>query len=196
MPSVVRGFRGFTIIELLIVVVIIGILVGAIVTASTVFISDARIKNTKTVLLVLRDALEQFKEDKPPITNIIQGDTASPQTPTYLKRYGLYPPDELDVYGKKGLPGSVGNYGYPLVGRNKGEIHPTINTKEAQQARMRFYTNSDPDHDALEHRDIAAMMLTLDLYSESASSMLSRIPTRNWSPGAVDKKGNPIQFLD
>jgi hypothetical protein len=62
---------------------------------------------------------------------------------------------------------------------------------------MRFSVNpANPADAAFEHRDLAAMILAIDLYCEPAKAILDRLPERNRSPGALGPNGDPIQFFD
>ena len=60
---------------------------------------------------------------------------------------------------------------------------------------MRFYTAGN-DAAEFEHRDLVAMILAIELYTESAAAILDKIPDGNRSPGILDTNGNPRQFLD
>jgi len=177
----------FTIVELLVVVVIIVILITAIVAASTTFINNARVKNTQAVLQIVRQAVEDFGREqaaKPTLVKQVQG------TASYRQRYGVFPPDELELFTPKGLPGSSTTTAVSLA------IGGATAVPEADYAAMRFYTNGDPAADAAEHRDIAALVLAMEMYSPAGWETLNHLPTRNWSAGAVDMDGFPSQFLD
>jgi prepilin-type N-terminal cleavage/methylation domain-containing protein len=191
--------RALTLVELLIVIVVIGILVSAILVASSGFINKGRANNTQSVLQIVADAAEEFKREqaaKPTITRFERpkkpgvGDL-SKATISYAERYGNYPPDELEVFSsanRAGLPGlatplSLAPGGAEVVG-------PTPPRWDA----MRFFKDGS-DADALENRDQAAMILAIETLSESASAILDRIPDRNRTPGPL-KDGNPALFLD
>jgi hypothetical protein len=61
---------------------------------------------------------------------------------------------------------------------------------------MRFYKNGTAD-DAVEHRDMLAMVVAIETLSESASAILDRIPDKNRSAGALSADGTtPALFLD
>lgn len=187
--------RGFTLLELLVVIVVISILVGAVLTASSLFINDARVKNTRAVLLVVRDALDQFKNDqstKPTVTRIVQG--TPPNATSYAARYGMYPPDELEVFSPYGLPGASASGKYSLAGPGTNTQPPA--TESGAFREMRFHRTGDDANDVFEHRDLAAMVLAIQLFSESADQILSRIPERNWTAGVLNNNGRPAQFLD
>jgi len=194
--------RALTLVELLIVIVVIGILVSAILVASSGFINKGRANNTQAVLQIVADAAEDFKREqaaKPTITRAKQTKNPSlgKQDPAvtsvlYTDRYGLYPPDELEVFSSIGLPGSTG--GIPpsrTLAPGGAEVSPP-----PPWDAMRFYKDGvDATKDALENRDQAAMILAIETLSESASAILDRIPDRNRTPGPL-KDGTPALFLD
>ena len=190
-----------TLVELLIVIVVIGILVSAILVASSGFINKGRSNNTQSVLQIVADAVEEFKREqtaKPTITRAKQqkmagvGDPAKPQV-FYTDRYGLYPPDELEVFSALGLPGSAPPPDSRSLAPGGAEvIAPGSSTP---WKALRFYRDGSPD-DAVENRDQAAMILAIETLSESASAILDRIPDRNRTPGPLDASGNPALFLN
>lgn len=184
----------FTLVELLVVIGIIALLVGAVLVAGSSVLNSGRVRSTRAVLQVIEHALDEFKrseEAKPTITRAIQGPA------DYRKRYGQYPPDELELFTPYGIPGSRG--GGPLTpgadSTRRPVVVPTASAKTAF-AIMDSYLTGKPEHDALEHRDLAAMLLTIELYATSAAEVLSHIPNSNWSDGPVDAAGKPVQFLD
>jgi len=186
---------------LLIVIVVIGILVSAILVASSGFINKGRSNNTQSVLQIVADAVEEFKREqtaKPTITRAKQqkmagvGDPAKPQV-FYTDRYGLYPPDELEVFSALGLPGSAPPPDSRSLAPGGAEvIAPGSSTP---WKALRFYRDGSPD-DAVENRDQAAMILAIETLSESASAILDRIPDRNRTAGALQADGTPALFLD
>jgi prepilin-type N-terminal cleavage/methylation domain-containing protein len=76
-----RAPCGFTLIEMLIVIAIIGILAGLLFPVVVMFRQDARIKATRMRLVNLRGALE-----------------------TYRSRFGDYPPSSLGPFGPGATP--------------------------------------------------------------------------------------------
>lgn len=193
-----------TLVELLIVIIVIGILVSSILVASSGFINKGRTNNTQAVLQIVADAVEEFKREqtaKPTFTRAKQTKDPSkgkqpdpPATPLmYTDRYGLYPPDELEVFTSNGLPGSTGAIPPSrTLAPGGAEVHaPT----QPPWSAMRFYKDGT-DADALENRDQAAMILAIETLSESASAILDRIPDRNRTPGPLSPGGNPALFLD
>lgn len=196
-----RRRRALTLVELLIVIIVIGILVSSILVASSGFINKGRTNNTQALLQIVADAVEEFKREqtaKPTITRANQpkkpgvGDP-SKTTISYGERYGNYPPDELEVFSSAngaGLPGSQ----VPRTLAPGGAV--IVPAPAPTWSPLRFYKVGDPMTDALEHRDQCAMIVAIETLSESAASILDRIPDKNRSPGALDADGKPALFLD
>jgi len=191
-----------TLVELLVVIVVIGILIGSILVASAGFIDKGRVNNTQALLQVVADAVEEFKREqttKPTITRAKQqkspgaGDPAKSQV-FYADRYGSYPPDELEVFTSTGLRGSTG----PIPpSRTLAPGAAEVAAPGATQPwdAMRYFNAGNPQPE-LEHRDQAAMILAIETLSESASAVLDRIPDRNRTPGPLAPDGKPAIFLD
>ena len=179
--------RALTLVELLVVIVIIVVLVGSVMVAGTSVINTAKQNNTKAILQIVADAVEEFKRERPGITRAKQRDGAGGVV-KYVRRYGLYPPDELEVFTDVGLPGSAPASGSLAVG--KASMVPG-----APYGAMRFFFDGSND-DLTEHRDLAAMIVAIETLSETAAAVLDRIPDRNRSPGLLDEAGKPAQFLD
>lgn len=183
--------RGFTMVELLVVIVIIVILFSAVLVAGTTLISKAKISSTRAVLTVVRDAVEQFKRDQeasPTITRAKQGSVK------YIDRYGYYPPDELEVFSPQGLPGS--GAGGKSLAPGGAKIVPTPQNN-VTYGSMRFYTRGlAPDEAAIEHRDLAAMIVAIEVSGRTAGAILDRIDERYRVLGPLDNSGDPMLFLD
>ncbi len=180
--------RGFTIIELLVVIVIITILVSAVLVVSTTVIEKGRINNTKAVLRVVADALEEFQREQ-------QDHRTITRRKAYRDRYGGYPPDELEVFTPGGIPNDPNPQSLAVGG---AEISPTA-AGNAGWDQMRFYSNGDPVKDSLEHRDLAAMIVAIETLSEKAALILGRLPKRNRTAGPLDTTKAPPEpslFLD
>lgn len=182
----------FTLVELLVVIAIITILASGLVVATTSVLNKARATNTQAVLEVVSDAIESFKReqlDHPRITRAIQGSGSNKVT--YKNRYGLFPPDELEVYTSLGLPGSK-----PPGGSLAGNNNIVPGPESTSWGPMRYYQNGIVEEDALEHRDLLALITAIELYSEAGAAALSKLPSRNRTAGPVDAKGDPSLFLD
>mgnify|MGYP001608904476 CR=1 FL=1 len=182
---------GMTLVELLIVIVIIGILISAVMVASTSLIGKSKTRNTQAVLQIVADAVEQFKRsetEKPTIT----------RNAAYKKRYGLYPPDELEVFsaGPSGVPGAVTPTG-SLATPAGSVIVPA--PQGVQYGPMKFYTGGDCTDStclAMEHRDLAALIVVIESQGGEAAAILDRISDRNRSVGVLDTNKLPAQFLN
>jgi Tfp pilus assembly protein PilE len=192
----VAARTALTMVELLIVMVVIAILVGSILAASSTFLNKSRTNNTQAVLNVVADAIEQFKRDqtaKPTIT-AWRYVPPPPDLPVkYSDRYGLYPPDELEVFTLAGVPGCKGAACISLA-VGGAAVAPPLATGSKYEP-MKFYTAGNPKPE-LEHRDLAAMIVTLELLNEAATSILDRLPDRNRTAGALGSDGKPSLFLE
>lgn len=172
----------FTLIELLIVMAIIGILVTAVFFASTTLINRAKTRKTQFALKIVNDALEEFRREAPSIITAGKG--------RYLSRYGKYPPDELEPFTDAGIPGCAPPCG-PLIPGGAAVIPKPSSDYPA----MLFYTNANAEPE-FEHRDIAAMILGIQIFGDQSSAILSDIPEDHWVDGPVDVAGVPLQYLD
>ncbi len=173
--------RAVTMVEILVVVVIIAILLGAVLTASSVLITKAETNNTEAILQVVDQALIAFEREQ-------KANPTLTRSSAYKKRYGLFPPDELEVFTAGGVPG--GKPGSRAPGR--ATMVPASFSKS-----MTFYSDlADPAHDPSEHRDLAAMILAIEILGDSSKAILDGIPDKNRTAGVVDKNGDPAQFLD
>ncbi len=185
---------GFTLIELLVVVAIILVLLAAIVHVGGWAFHKGQAKNTEAVLGILADACTQFKESAP-LGAVKQKSASASGIVTYAGRYGNYPPDELEIFSKHGLPGSDPKPpdGNPLI-PGGASIRPDLFPQPYDD--MKFYTTGAGAKPEFEHRDNAALVLAIELFSEEAASTLARIPSRNWKPVANDSGGKPLVYID
>lgn len=180
--------RGFTILELLVVMLILTILISTVVVVGTTVIQKGKVNNTKAVLQVVADALEEFKREQ-------QTHRTITKRKAYRNRYGDYPPDELEVFTPLGLPGSVPPPANRSLAVGRAPIVPTPGPTAWPD--MRFYANGDPLKDSLEHRDLAAMIVAIETMSEKAALILGRLPKRNRTSGPIDPAtGEPSLWLD
>jgi hypothetical protein len=110
----------------------------------------------------------------------------------YQTRYGSYPPDEVEVFTKAGLPGSSTG-GSLLPGGAKFIPAPASGTPP--YPAMEFYQAGNPAA-GLEHRDLAALIIAIEELAPKAAAILQKIPDSRWSAGILDPSGKPVQFLD
>ena len=183
-----RGAPAFTLVELLVVLVIITILVSAVLVGSTTLINRARSKKTELALQIVREAVEEFEREqtaRPTITRVRQG--AGSNEVRYGDRYGLYPPDELELFTEVGLPGSSPAAGSLAVGHSKSRPVVVVPAPSGGQGypQMQFHPAADQE---FEHRDLAALVLTIEMFGDASSTILEKLPDEYRVPGA--------QFLD
>ncbi len=171
-------------VELLIVIVIIGILISSILVASSSLIGKSKERNTQAVLQVVADAVEEFKREQLARATLTKNSD-------YKKRYGLYPPDELEVFTPAGVPVAAGA---ARSGNLAVPLESVMVPSEFPEA-MRFFTDHT-DADAKEHRDLAAMIVAIESYGDASAAILAKIPDRNRSAGSLDNDGRPNQYLD
>lgn len=173
-------------VELLIVIIVIGILVSSILVAASSLVGKSKERNTQSVLQVVADAVEEFKREQ----------TARPtltQKAAYKKRYGLYPPDELEVFAKNETTPGVP---FRLATPTGAAIVPA-----PPYEPMKFYSDSDcstAQCQATEHRDLAALIVAIETHGDASAALLAKIPDRNRSAGVLtsDNEKRPAQFLD
>ena len=176
-----RRALGFTMIELLVVFAVIAILFSAVLVGANTVLNKAKVRNTQAVLQVVRDALEEFRRESPMII------TAS----GYRVRYGEYPPDEIEPFSILGVPGGADGSLAP----GGAVFVPAPQGGGNEYGPMQFYTVGNTGAIG-EHRDLAGMILAIRELTQSAASILDRIPDSSWSTGILDEDGNPGQFLD
>lgn len=185
--------RGFTLVELLVVIVIIIILISSVLVATSAVFTKAKTTSTQAVLAVVQQAVEQFEREQKENSTLTKATQKAGDKPVeYRKRYGQYPPDELELFTHLGLPGSKEG---PTLGIGGATIHAPLPADDWPQ--MQFYPYVDPlEYNVFESRDLAAMIVAIELYSDTASAILDRIPNDNRHPGMFDNQGNPVLFLD
>lgn len=186
-----------TLVELLIVITIIAVLVGAVLVGGSGLIRRSRDNNTAAVLHLVNEAVEQFKREqtsKPTISGVTQPKQGG-GTVKYLDRYDRYPPDELEVFTARGLPGAqLGARPLTLAPGPAEIIAPT----PVDQWRALRYIKDGTDADAIENRDQLAMIVAIETMSDAASSILDRIPDKNRGTGPLSQDPNqqPLTFLN
>ncbi len=195
-PPIGGGARAFTLIELLAVFAIILVLISAILVGGPRLIGKARTRTTESLLRVVESAIEEFKREqteKPTLVSAKQRAAAGAWV-WYEKRYGKYPPDELEVFTSQGLPGSAPPPPNGSLALARASVLPTGEGEGYDE--MTFY-NGGGSKPETEHRDLAAMVLAIEMFSPKATMILDHIPASGRSRGAVNPTdGNPAQFLD
>ena len=184
-PARIASARAaFTLIELMVVMVIIVVLISALMVSSTALINRSRVSNTRAVFSLVQNAIDEFKREQ-------QTRATLTKSPSYTKRYGLYPPDELEGFTNLGVPNAASGKVVKLAPRG-AQILPA-----PPYTPMKFHTQglSLPEQ-AMEHRDIAALVLAIELYGDASKMILDGIPARNWKEGPVDSSGDPVAYLD
>ena len=188
-----RGSSGgrtaaFTLLELLVVMGIIAVLAASILVASHALIENSRARSTRAVLTIVQDALEQFKEEQSARSTLARSGA-------YQARYGYYPPDELEPFTAHGVPPDTGVAGPLTVG--KASVVPAPSGTGVFDRAMTFQIDGLSDADrATEHRDLAAMMLAVNMFSESAAEMIGHISGSHRTTGPTSATRAPLQFLD
>ncbi len=178
--------RALTLVELLIVIVIIGVLLSSILVAASHLIGRSKEQNTQGVLQIVSDAVEEFKREQIARATITKNSA-------YKKRYGLYPPDELEVFTAEGVPVPAGTTKTGSLATPSGSVI----LPKPPYSPMRFYADrSDLVADANEHRDLAALIVAIETHGDASAAILAKLPDRNLSAGALGADGNPSQFLD
>jgi prepilin-type N-terminal cleavage/methylation domain-containing protein len=189
--------RGFTLVELMVVMAVIAVLVGIVITVGSSLVDGSRTKATAGMLRIVSDAVQQFHRDQPMLISIRQNGPDGARL-AYKDRYGAYPPDELEVFTAVGLPGSVS----PPVNRSllpsRVSVLPSPEQTGGAYGTMKYRLVGRTSNDvATGHRDVAAMLLAIEQHSSTAWEIIQRIPSRYWSEGAADPASSlPTQFVD
>lgn len=162
--------------------VIIVILISAVLVATSTLVNKAKVSNTKAMLTIVRDAVEQFRREqtaKPTIARASQPPAvAGNPRIRYVDRFGHYPPDELEVFTPVGLPGSGPSGGTLAPGG--AEMFPAPTTNGGYNAMM-FYTKGLPEaQQPMEHRDLVAMIVAIQTLGDASSAILDGIQDRYW----------------
>lgn len=174
---------------------IISLLVAVLVTGAASLVGKGREKNTAAVLAVISNAVDQFEQEAPyaGVKQKAKPGLGIGGKVKYTDRYGNYPPDEMEVFSDEGLVGSDGPPDKRSIAPGKAVIVPA--PQPGSQYPPMMYTPKGLEEE--EYRDIAAMILAIELNSEAAKIMLDGIPDRNRSIGPVDPVSRkPTQFLD
>ncbi len=172
--------HAFTLIEMLVVMGIIAILAASIVVATSTVLEQQKARNTRTVLQIVSDAVEEFKREQTANGTITKNRA-------YRKRFGLYPPDELEWFTPVSPSGNTMAPG--------GAVMFPIPSGAGGYGPMRFYTDGT-SADAEEFRDQVAMIVAIEELGDASASMLDRLHDRSRKTLFDATTGNPAVFLD
>ena len=178
--------------------VIILILLSSVFVGASALLDKSKSRAAAAQLAVVESAIDEFKRNQTERPTIV---LATQQVDKhYATRYGSYPPDELELFTPAGLPGSKPpppNRSL-VIERNEdtGErVSVVPKPTGANYDAMKFYTAGNPKPE-LEHRDLAAMLLAIEMFSSSAQAILDQLPPKQWHTELSPADGTPVQFLD
>jgi len=196
-PAAQRTARSaFTLVELLVVISIILVLLGAVIVAGPRLIDTGRSQTTQLMLVAVRDAVEEFKREqmeKPTLTRPLGTKVVGCTATNYRKRYDAYPPDELEVFAEKGLPCQCQD---ASLAPGRAVIEPSPGTG-GKYMDMNFFQQVPLQPGASpEFRDNLAMTLAIDLFGQSSKMMLEQIAASNRREVPPDTGGKPSVYLD
>lgn len=169
------------------VIGLIGVLVSAILVAAPALIDRHRGNSTELMLTAVRDMVDQFAREQ-------QSNPTLTRKTEYQKRYGFYPPDELEVFTEVGVPQKPpANRGPLTVGGAKVIPGATSGGYTPMTFRLDL---KDPQQRALEHRDNAALVLAIQMFGRESKDMLESMSDANLRTLGSDQTGPPLIFLD
>ncbi len=189
-PSLATTRHAFTLIELIVVFSIIVTLISAVLVAGPALIDRAKTTSTQAILVQVQAMVELFEREqreRPTIARPRRGE------PTYIKRYGFFPPDELEIFTPSGVPNTPTKARRSLA-PGQAELIPAP-TGSNKYSSMKFYLDRN-DKLELEHRDNAALVLAIELYGRESKALLDSISATHRVTAPVDDDGNPLLFLD
>ncbi len=184
----------FTLVELLVVISIILVLLGAVIVAGPRLLNTGRSQTTQLMLVAVRDAVEEFRREqteKPTLTRPLTTKVTGCVATTYRKRYDAYPPDELEVLAEMGLPCFCQD---SSAAPGKAVIRPSPMTG-GKYEDMKFFPQIPPT-DNPEFRDNMVLTLAIDLFGQSSKMMLEQIAANNRRDVPPASGGAPSVYLD
>lgn len=188
----------FTMVELLVVVGLILVLLGAVIVAAPALIDRGKTQSTQLLLHTVQTMIDEFEREQkaaPTITRARQPGSGGVGHVNFKDLFGYFPPDELEPFSMRGMRGSQSGSGSLAPGGAK--VILGTNTDGNNYPAMRFFLDGDVSRDPFEHRDIAALVLAVELFGGSQSrAMLEGLSDAHLRPGPRDDKGEPQQYLD
>jgi len=166
-----RAARGFSLVELLVVIAVIGLLIAAIVGIANVAVHNQKVRNTHAIMKNVTLAIDQFKEEDP-LRLVYNGrnPTFGPYPPYQLYRPAPSDPNSVAVALEFDPPGPLGNLLVNRFGRD------FLNNDRPSAALVRIDT---ADRAQRTNDDIRALYTYLKILMPSA---LAQVPDSALKP--------------
>lgn len=191
-----RRQSGFTLVELMVVVAIIAVIAAGVIVVGSSVLDGARARSTRATITLVDTALDQFHEEKH-LANASQIASGTPSKVYYKDRYGIYPPDELEVFTGVGIPGGSSPRRERLLLPDNAHVMPDP-TDSGQYGDMTFqHGDLALTEQATEHRDLAAMIVAIETYSPAGRGILDKISDAHRAAVPYDRAARgPVQYVD
>lgn len=162
-PAGLTRRRGFTLIELMVVIAIIVLMLAMFFAVGQSVLTGGKERNTKAMMLLVESAINEFHAAAP----LAQYNAPGGVGGEYVTRYGNYPPCELEVFTQTGLPS-------PPASVSIGNLTPGAVGGGAQLSE----DSPSSGFADITNRDIKAMLLAIRTFSVAGSEILDRIDSR------------------